>query len=163
MAKNLPVSITPHQLKEYYPDKSKNWFPKDLKKYYYLVDKLMGDNGVTDRSYYQYMGSVSEHYQQIYKGWVLRYMIKLYALFLLRPQWFAHQSNLILISNIMPIRYRLAVRIEAGKHWGRNGVKSDDFAQLIPAKYLFKMSDQFEDALIPIAKEMIVPKIKEMI
>ena len=69
------------------------------------------------------MGSVSEHYQQIYKGWVLRYMIKLYALFLLRPQWFAHQSNLILISNIMPIRYRLAVRIEAGKHFNISFLK----------------------------------------
>lgn len=53
MAKNIPATITPHQLKEYFPDKAKNWFPKDLKKYYYLVDKLMGENGVTDRSYYQ--------------------------------------------------------------------------------------------------------------
>lgn len=51
MSKNLPASITPNQLKEYYPDKSKNCFPKDLKKYYYLVEKLRRENGVTDRSY----------------------------------------------------------------------------------------------------------------
>jgi hypothetical protein len=154
MSKNLPASTTPYQLKHYFPEKSRNWFPKDLKQYYPLADELMGANGVTDESYYQYMSSVSEHYQNIYRGWILRYYIKLLALYIHRPAWFGNQSNLILISNIMVIRYRLAVRIEAGKHWGRCGVKSDEFDRLIPAKHLFRMSDKFENSLFPIAKQI---------
>jgi hypothetical protein len=154
MAKNLPASITPHQLKRYYPEKSRNWFPKDLKQYYHLVDELMGNNGITDESYYQYTGSVSEHYQNIYKGGVLRYYIKLLALYHHRPAWFGNQSNLILIANIIPIRNRLAVRIEAGRHWGRNNVKSDEFDRLIPAKHLFRMADKFENALYLISKDV---------
>jgi hypothetical protein len=160
MSKNLPTVTSPQQLKSYFPESSRNWFPKDLHKYYYLVDELMGDNGVTDESYYQYMSSISEHYQKIYKGWVLRYYIQLLALYNYRPAWFGNQSNLILISNIMPIRYRLAVRIEAGKHWGRDSVKSDEFTKLIPAKHLFKMADKLEDALMPIAKKNIIPKME---
>ena len=159
MGKDLPASTTPRQLKGYFPEKARNWFPKDLYNYYYLVDELMGNNGVTDESYYQYMSSVSEHYQKIYKGWVLRYYIKLLALYIHRPLWFGNQSNLIIISNIMLIRYRLAVRIEAGKHWGRSHVKPDEFHRLIPAKHLFKMAEKFENALFPIAKE-ISRKIK---
>lgn len=160
MAKNLPSVTTPHQLKRYFPEKSRNWYPKDLYKHYHLVDELMGNNGVTDESYYQYTRSVSEHYQRIYKGWVLRYYIKLLALYHYRPAWFGNQSNLILISNIMPIRNRLAVQIEAGKHWGRDWVKSDEFTTLIPAKHLFKMADKFEDSLMPIARKNIIPKMK---
>lgn len=119
----------------------------------------MGNNGVTDESYYQYMSSISEHYQKIYKGWVLRYYIQLLALYYYRPVWFGSQSNLILISNIMIIRYRLAVRIEAGKHWGRDWVKSDEFTKLIPANHLFRMADKFEDALMPIVKNNIISKM----
>jgi len=109
IGRNLPAHISPNQLRPYFgSDKNSNrvlW--GKLESHHNLVDALLG--GIPE--YNIYLGAISPHYQRIFKGWVITYIVRLFALYQQRPEWFDNNPENVLKANFIHIKTRLFRRL----------------------------------------------------
>lgn len=152
----LPAHISPNQLRTYFGnDKNANrvlW--GKLEPHHSFVDRLM--HGIPE--YHMYMGAISPHYQRIFKGWVITYLVRLFALYQKHPVWFDHNPENVLKSNFIHIKTRLFRRlyIQVDKIGMPLEVNRKNVS--IPYSHLSKMSTKVIDELFDISC-LMVPKI----
>lgn len=145
IGRSLPAHISPNRLREYYGS-SKNtnrvlW--GKLESHHHLVDELLG--GIPE--YHIYLRAISEHYQRIFKGWVITYIVKLLALYRANPQWFAHDPDNMMKANFVHIKSRLFSRlyIQADKIGLPLEVNRSNVS--VSYKHLSKISTRFTNEL----------------
>lgn len=109
IGRNLPAPISPNILRNYFgSDKNSNrvlW--GKLAPHHHLVDQLLG--GIPE--YHIYISAISPHYQRIFKGWVISYLVRLFALYQQHPSWFDHNIENVLKANFIHIKTRLFRRL----------------------------------------------------
>jgi len=154
-----------------FPRKSRWMFDKhfDAKKYYYLIDEFFHLDSKIGEHYDSYLATISEHYANIFKGTCVRLMLKGLVLFMDRPQQFANDYNIVLISLMNDLKVALYRRIFCDSKYGSHDkdltlVLMDSANKLIPMRLipfgkLLKLSERlYETLYLPAIK--ILPKFQ---
>jgi hypothetical protein len=157
IGRNTPAPFSPNQLRSYFGN-SKNanrvlW--AKLEAHHAFVDSLMQ----SIPEYHIYLKAISPHYQRIFKGWVITYIIRLFALYQKYPAWFDHNPENILKANFIHIKIRLFRRLytQVDKIGIPLEVSRKNFS--IPYRHLNSMSKRAINELFDLSY-FIVHKIK---
>lgn len=145
IGRNLPAPFSPMQLRQYFGS-NKNANRKlwgKLKQHHDFVDQLMG--GIPE--YHIYLNAISPHYQRIFKGWVITYLIRLFSLYQIHPAWFGHDPHNVLMANFIHIKTRLFRRLYTLVDKVGIPLEVSKKNVSIPRSHLKKMSERAVDQL----------------